>query len=59
MSKVYVYPDGSTYDAPPSYMSDDYEVRETDLCEQCDEELTIHYGEPFASCKCGTQEWTK
>jgi hypothetical protein len=44
---VYVYPDGENYSEPPQ------------LCETCDEELTIEYDEPFAHCKCGTQEWHK
>lgn len=57
LKTVYVYPDGEQYDEPPSWKSDDYEVRETALCETCDTELEIHYGEPFASCECGTGEW--
>lgn len=59
MNTVYVYPDGEIYDEPPSWKSDDYEVRQTRLCETCDEELTVEYSEPFAHCKCGTQEWHK
>lgn len=57
MKTVYVYPDGEQYDEPPSWKSDDYEVRQTDLCTSCDTELEPHYGEPFASCECGTSEW--
>lgn len=56
MNTVYVYPDGEIYDEPPSWKSNDYETRQTQLCETCDEELTIEYNEPFAHCKCGTQE---
>lgn len=59
--KVQVWPCGtqlSVEEGPYEWMSDDFEVRETELCETCDEELTLHYAEPFASCKCGTQEWT-
>lgn len=59
MKTVYVYPDDENYDQPPSWKSDDYEVRQTDLCEKCDTELHIHYAEPFSSCDCGTQEWSK
>lgn len=57
MAKVYVYPDGEQYDEPPTWKSDDYEVREGGYCETCDEELTIHYAEPFASCRCGKRPW--
>ena len=57
LSTVYVFPDGEVYHAAPEWKSDDYEVRKTALCETCDEELTPAYGEPFASCACGTQEW--
>lgn len=59
LTKVYVYPTGDNLEQPVSYMSDDYEVRLTDRCEVCDEEMHIHYGEPFASCSCGTHEWSK
>ena len=59
MIKVYVYPTGDNHEEPVSYMSDDYEIRFTELCEKCDELLYIHYAEPFASCACGTQEWYK
>lgn len=54
---VYVFPDGDNYSYPPSWKSDDYEQRYTSLCAVCDRFLHLHYGEPFASCKCGTQEW--
>jgi hypothetical protein len=57
LETVYIYPDGSNYDEPPSYMSDDYLVRQTTLCEVCDTLLDISYDEPIASCKCGGQEW--
>jgi hypothetical protein len=62
--KVRVYPDGSNhliedYPTPCSYMSDDYETRDTAYCEECDSNLHIHHGEPLASCDCGTQEWYK
>lgn len=56
---VYVYPDGENYSEPPSWKSDDFERRKTTLCETCDTELDAHYGEPFASCRCGTTEWYK
>jgi hypothetical protein len=54
---VYVYCTGNQYSEMPSFMSDDCEVRKTGFCPSCDSELQIHYGEPFASCECGTQEW--
>jgi|GEM_PF-896302 len=56
---VYVYPDNEQYHEPPFWKSDDYEKRKTTSCERCDEEMNIHYGEPFASCNCGTSEWYK
>lgn len=56
---VYVYPDGENYSEPPSWKSDDYEVRSTDVCDKCNEQLHISYNEPFATCNCGTQEWYK
>lgn len=28
------------------------------ICVQCGEEIKHHGDEPFASCKCGTREWT-
>ena len=59
MCKVYVYPNGEVYDTPQQNMSDDYEVRETDFCEVCEEFLIPHYAEPFASCNCGTMEYYK
>ena len=62
MATVRVWPDGTqqnTEESPYEWMSDDFEVRQTELCEACDEEFSIHYGEPFASCKCGTTEWCK
>jgi hypothetical protein len=40
-----------------SYMSDDYEIRVSSICDSCSEVLQIHYNEPFASCSCKTQEW--
>ena len=57
LTEVYVYPDGEQYDTPPTWKSDDYQKRETMLCEKCDNELQVHYGEPYASCECGTTEW--
>ena len=59
MITVYVYPNGGNYNEPSVYMSDDYETRLTELCEQCDEELYIYYGEAIAECSCGTREWDK
>ena len=56
---VFVYPDEEQYEAAPEWKSDDYEVRATELCAECDEELKIHYGEPLASCRCGVQEWPR
>lgn len=55
--KVYVYPTGDNHEEPPTWMSDDYEVRYTKRCEVCDEDYHIHYKEPFASCSCGTTDW--
>jgi hypothetical protein len=55
--KVYVYPDGMVYEEPPSWASDDYEVREAPYCEECDELMEPHYAEPFTSCSCKTIEW--
>lgn len=55
--KVYVYPDGEVYVEPPSWRSDDYEVREAPYCVDCDLFMDPHYGEPFASCSCKTIEW--
>ena len=59
MKTVYVYPDGINYDVweAPSWASDDYEIRQTCCCDECGEDLWIHYSEPFASCACGTTEW--
>lgn len=57
--KVYVYPDNEQYENPPSWKSDDYEVRETELCQTCDTVLEIEYQKPFATCLCHTQEWHK
>ncbi len=57
---VRVWPDGTQQDiveTPFTHKSDDYEVRQTMLCQTCDQELQVEYGEPFASCDCGTQEW--
>jgi len=54
---VYVYPNGDNYAEPPSYMSDDYEIRQTTLCEECDTVLDITWNEPIASCMCMDQEW--
>ena len=54
---VYVYSDGEIYDTPQSWKSDDYEIRETMLCEDCDTEVEPWYGIPFASCKCHAMEW--
>lgn len=55
--KVYVYPDGMVYEEPPSWASDDYEVRYAPYCKDCDELMEPHYAEPFASCSCKTMEW--
>ena len=55
---VYVYPDGEVYEEePPNWKSDDYEIRKQGACEQCGQPIIPHYGEPFASCECYTQEW--
>jgi len=54
---VYVYPDGEQYDTPPEWKSDDFEVRKTTLCINCDEEISLVYGEPLGCCACGVQEW--
>lgn len=37
----------------------DYEKRVQGYCPTCDGPIEPHYGEPFASCECGTQEWYK
>lgn len=42
-----------------SHRSDDYEVREGAVCRTCFGIIVPHYGEPFADCECGTQEWYK
>jgi hypothetical protein len=55
--EVCVYPDGVQYDEPQRCRSDDYEKRKTAHCEDCGTNLDVHYGEPFASCECGTTEW--
>lgn len=62
--KVRVYPNGDNHilldwPNPCTYMSDDYEVRETAYCEECDSFLHVHHGEPFASCDCCKTEWYK
>ena len=54
---VYVYPDGEQYDTPPDWKSDDYEVRQTTVCNTCEEEIYLVYGEPLGCCGCGVQEW--
>ena len=54
---VYVYPDGEVYENIPQYKSDDYEVRGQGRCPECDGPIVPNYGEPFASCECGTREW--
>ena len=64
MLLVRVYPTGDNHliedwPNPCIWMSDDYTVRETAYCEDCDSVLHVHYGEPFASCDCGTTEWYK
>lgn len=55
--EVYVYPDKEVYTNIPDWKSDDYEIRKTTYCEECDELLQPHYAEPFASCECRTMEW--
>lgn len=59
MTKVYVYPDDDVYDEPQPDKSDDYMIREKGYCDKCDSEIIPHYGEPIASCNCGTMEWYK
>jgi len=54
---VYVYPEGSNLVGPSSFMLNNYEVRQTTLCEICNEVLHLTWGEPTASCTCGDQEW--
>ena len=56
---IYIYSDGESYDKPPSWKSDDYDIREKGHCERCDSDIIPHYCEPFASCDCMTQEWFK
>jgi len=41
------------------FAEDSCEIRWTTYCTECNEILYVHYGEPFASCSCGTQEWYK
>ena len=57
LETVYVYCTGDQYSEMPSFMSDDCERRQTGYCDVCEQELQLHYGEPFASCDCGTMEW--
>jgi len=57
LEPVYVYPDDEVYNHPPEWKSDDYQVRLAGQCLTCEEQITPHYGEPFASCECGTAEW--
>lgn len=61
MIKVAVFPNGDVYelDQIPEYMSDDYIIRETEICDTCGCMLEPHYNEPFASCACYTSEWYK
>lgn len=56
MYKVYVYPDGSVFELPPAWMSDDYEIRYTEYCEECDLKIEPIYAEPLGVCDCGTVE---
>lgn len=57
LETVYVYPDDEVYSKPPSWKSDDFEVRKQGFCYRCDSDIVPHYGEPIASCGCGSQEW--
>lgn len=60
--KIRIWPDGdSQLTDEPAYewKSDDFIIRETALCENCNHVLIPEYNEPFASCLCGTQEWYK
>lgn len=54
---VLVYPDGYNTTVAAEWMSDDYRVRRTTICETCREPLWLEYDEPIASCNCGSQEW--
>ena len=61
---IRVWPDGDTQviddhenKEPYSWKSDDFQVRETEVCIRCDEMIIPEYGTPFAGCKCGTMEW--
>ena len=57
--EVFVYPDGEQYHEPPVWKSDDYEIRHTTLCDECEEEYQIVWGEPEAECgcDCGIIDW--
>lgn len=55
--KVYVYPDGENRELPDPQKSDDYVIRKTMLCVECNELLDVEYDSPYAHCLCGTTEW--
>lgn len=61
--KVRVWPDGYNQvinddnPYPPSDKSDDFIIRETDLCPKCDQIVLLDYDEPFGYCDCGSSEW--
>ena len=58
--QVRIWPDGtqqSVEESPYNWMSDDFIIRKTSLCPDCEQELQVEYDEPFAACDCGTTEW--
>lgn len=63
--KIRIWPDGEfqfllTEDTPLYYWkSDDFVVREGEVCKDCETMIVPDYDEPFASCQCGTMEWYK
>lgn len=50
--KVCIYPDGEQYEEPPHWKSDDYEVREVEVCITCEEPIEMEYQTPTPTCKC-------
>jgi hypothetical protein len=56
LEKVYVFPDGEVYEIPPTWKSDDYEIRYVKYCEKCDSTVVPFHGEPLGACACGIVE---
>lgn len=55
--KVYVYADGTCLEHLLGWKTEDYVVRYTEYCEECQSLLVPEYEAPFAHCECSTQEW--